>query len=412
MIELTNFVNYTSETCFVVNNNQRFFELLPLTKKSLISIWNIFVAISDHLTILSQEEISQLYDLPKIEEEDRALFFEITAEDEVYLNKQTIVNNKINYLLQVGYFRATRNFYKFTFQQVKDDLFNNLTLLKKDPKNFKTKKMQKKLSKQRKILALFNKSKLIIPLLNISRQNIQYYTGLSEFYETNILQKLNRKKVRLYLICFVWQRFVKLNDHLTSFFIHKMSTYEDLAKAYAQACVLEAKLGIDPARKTASKILKIIANHEIVPDNIRPSCYEIIDQKNFSVFAEKLTNPSIDERDYAWAYYDNEFSAIKTNLRSIFTALEFNSEQQANLGSAIEFMQQLILGKGKVEDIPVLGVPLAFASSGIAKYLIYKKTISGSGKRSKKVKFININRYEVILYQQIAKELTYLFQTQ
>ncbi|HGC5671331.1 TPA: DUF4158 domain-containing protein, partial [Legionella pneumophila] len=255
------------------------------------------MAISDHLTILSQEEISQLYDLPKIDEEDRSLFFEITAEDEVYLSKQSIVNNKINYLLQVGYFRATRNFYKFTFQQVKDDtqfiikqhfpgtnfpkkdidinkhyaaqkmicdiysytrsgaefianlgrhakkltsrdlqpkfvfdellefceqhktirpkystlqsivskainreenrltlklerllnkgekadldsllakddLFHNLTLLKKDPKNFKTKEMQKELSKQKKIVALFNKSKMIIPLLNISRQNI------------------------------------------------------------------------------------------------------------------------------------------------------------------------------------------------------------------------------------------------
>lgn len=79
------------------------------------------MAISDHLTILSQEEINRLYDLPKIDEEDRALFFEITPEDEAYLKKQTVVNNKINYLLQVGYFRATRQFYKFTFQQAKDD---------------------------------------------------------------------------------------------------------------------------------------------------------------------------------------------------------------------------------------------------------------------------------------------------
>lgn len=260
------------------------------------------MAISDHLSILSQEEISLLYDVPKIDEEDRQLLFEITPEDEAYLNQQTVVNNKINYLLQVGYFRATRNFYKFTFQQVKDDtlyiinqhfpetnfpkkdidinkhyaaqkmicdiykykrsnaefianlnryakrlttrdlqpkfvfdellefceqhkiirpkystlqgivskaisreenrltlklerllnkiekanldsllakedLFHNLTLLKKDPKNFNTKEMQKELSKQRKILALFNKAKMVIPLLSISRQNIQYYTG-------------------------------------------------------------------------------------------------------------------------------------------------------------------------------------------------------------------------------------------
>ncbi|MBA3537627.1 MAG: DUF4158 domain-containing protein [Tatlockia sp.] len=405
------------------------------------------MAISDHLSILSQQEISLLYDVPKIDDEDRQLFFEITSEDEAYLNQQTIVNNKINYLLQIGYFRATRNFYKFTFQQVKDDmlyiinqhfpgtklfkkdidinkhyaaqkmicdiykskrsdakfianlngyakrlttrdlqpkfvfdelleyceqhqiirpkystlqsivskaisreenrltlklerllnkvektdldsllakgdLFHNLTLLKKDPKNFNTKEMQKELSKQRKILVLFNKAKMVIPLLSISRQNIQYYTGLAEFYDIHILQKINRKKARLYLICFVWQRFVKLNDHLTSFFIHKMGIYEDSAKTHAQACVLEAKLGIDPARKTASKILKIIANHDIVPDNIRPNCYEIIEQKNFSVFAEKLANPSIDERDYTWTYYDNEFGSIKPfvlNLNIQFT---------------------------------------------------------------------------------------------
>ncbi|HGU7253709.1 TPA: Tn3 family transposase [Legionella pneumophila] len=488
------------------------------------------MAISDHLSILSQEEISLLYDVPKIDEEDRQLLFEITPEDETYLNQQTIVNNKINYLLQVGYFRATRNFYKFTFQQVQDDtlyiinqhfpetnfpkkdidinkhyaaqkmifgiykykrsdaefitnlnryakrlttrdlqpkfvfdellefceqnkiirpkystlqgivskaisreenrltlklerllnkdektdldsllakedLFHNLTLLKKDPKSFNTKEMQKELSKQRKIIALFNKAKMVIPLLNISRQNIQYYTGLAEFYDINILQKINRKKARLYLICFVWQRFVKLNDHLTSFFIHKMGTYEDSAKTQAQAGVLEAKLGIDPARKTASKILKIIANHDIVPDNIRPNCYEIIEQKNFSLFAEKLANPSIDERDYTWAYYDNEFGAIKTNLRSIFTALDFNSEQHADLGNAIAFMKQLINSKDKVEDTTALGVPLAFVPSGMTKFLIYKKPVRSSGKGLKKIKFVDIKRYEVMLYQQITKEL-------
>ena len=488
------------------------------------------MAISDHLTILSEDEISQLYDLPKIEEKDRELFFEITPEDEAYLNKQTIVSNKINYLLQVGYFRATRNFYKFTFQQVRDDvsfiinqhypdtkfpeksvdinkhyaaqkviceiyhyirsskdfidnltsyakkltirdlqpkfvfdellelceqrktirpkystlqtivskaiireenrltqkldrllnkvekadlddllakedLFHHLTLLKKDPKNFNTKEMQKELSKQKKIIALFNKAKTVMPALSISRQNIQYYTGLSEYYDTYILQKINRKKARLYLICFVWQRFVKLNDHLTSFFVHKIDDYEEPAKTYAKNCVLEAKLEIDPARKTASKILKIIANHDIVPEDIRPNCYEIVEQNNFNDFAEKLANPSIDEKHYEWAYYDKEFGSIKTNLRAIFTALDFNTEQHAPLGQAIDFIKNLINSK-KLEDTPVHETPLAFVPSGMTKYLVYKKVKDGSSKRSKSVKLINIKRYEVMLYQQIGKALS------
>lgn len=59
--------------------------------------------------------------------------------------------------------------------------------------------MQKELSKQKKIIALFNKAKTVMPARSISRQNIQYYTGLSEYYDSYILQKINRKKARLYL---------------------------------------------------------------------------------------------------------------------------------------------------------------------------------------------------------------------
>ena len=61
------------------------------------------MAISDHLSILSQEEINLLYDVPKIDEEDRQLLFEITPEDEAYLNQQTIVNNKINIRIIAGH---------------------------------------------------------------------------------------------------------------------------------------------------------------------------------------------------------------------------------------------------------------------------------------------------------------------
>ncbi|CEG59179.1 Tn3 family transposase [Legionella fallonii] len=104
-------------------------------------------------------------------------------------------------------------------------------------------------------------------------------------------------------------------------------------------------------------------------------------------------------------YYDNEFGAIKTNLSSIFTALDFNSEQHADLGNAIEFMKQLINSKDKVEDTPALGVPIAFVPSGMTKFLIYKKPVRSSGKGLKKIKFVDIKRYEVMLYKQITKEL-------
>ena len=41
------------------------------------------MAIYDSLTILTEEEIGKLYEIPKIDHEDRERFFEITPEDEV-----------------------------------------------------------------------------------------------------------------------------------------------------------------------------------------------------------------------------------------------------------------------------------------------------------------------------------------
>jgi hypothetical protein len=81
------------------------------------------MAIENSLTILSDEGISELYNIPKIDQNDRVHFFQIEPEDIPYLDEQTDVYNKINYILQVGYFRASRNFYSFSFKDVREDVW-------------------------------------------------------------------------------------------------------------------------------------------------------------------------------------------------------------------------------------------------------------------------------------------------
>lgn len=80
------------------------------------------MAIRDSLTILTEDEISGLYDIPKIDPEDREFLFEIMPEDKAYLDELTDIHHKIHYILQLGYFRAARQFYKFRFTDVKDDV--------------------------------------------------------------------------------------------------------------------------------------------------------------------------------------------------------------------------------------------------------------------------------------------------
>jgi hypothetical protein len=63
------------------------------------------------LTILTQEEIDALYAIPILDDEERACLFALEADDRAILD--TYGNDtacKVNYILQLGYCRATHNF--------------------------------------------------------------------------------------------------------------------------------------------------------------------------------------------------------------------------------------------------------------------------------------------------------------
>ena len=268
------------------------------------------------LTILSEDEIAALYERPEFNDEDRAIFFELTEEDEACLaTLGDDVSSKVNYILQLGYFRAVQLFFKITFPKLRadvkyivikyffdtpqpkknaskwqhyknqdkikklfgmqlstpqfllklyrhakqlakldiqpkfildqlfelcqkssvirpaysklqtivanalqdenrrldnklqslldkttrqaidnlfetEDMFYKLTMLKKDPKDFSTTEMRKELEKQAYVSHIFQEANRIIPKLNISRQNIQHYANLVEYYTASKLNQL------------------------------------------------------------------------------------------------------------------------------------------------------------------------------------------------------------------------------
>jgi len=73
------------------------------------------------LKILSNDDINKLFELPSLEDQDRPFVFELDEEDKEYINSFDNIPKKINYLLQVGFFRITNYFYNFTFQGIRKD---------------------------------------------------------------------------------------------------------------------------------------------------------------------------------------------------------------------------------------------------------------------------------------------------
>lgn len=73
------------------------------------------------IQLLPPHEVKSLYALPDFSLEEKEVFFEITEELSTLLKLNNTIKTKIYFLLQFGYFKATRQFYSFFLEEVIDD---------------------------------------------------------------------------------------------------------------------------------------------------------------------------------------------------------------------------------------------------------------------------------------------------
>jgi len=76
---------------------------------------------SKQLTILSDSEISKLYDLPKFDEDARQTYFEFNDAERTAMNQYSRVFTKIYFSLQLGYFKAKQLFFVVEAEKVFKD---------------------------------------------------------------------------------------------------------------------------------------------------------------------------------------------------------------------------------------------------------------------------------------------------
>lgn len=139
-----------------------------------------------------------------------------------------------------------------------DNLFYNLTLVKKDQKNFSITEIKTTIAKQQLIVGIYAKSLALMLKLGISEQNIIYYANLAEFYTIQKLKRMaNKNIVRLYLLCYVHRRLLKINDHLVTSFIHKLTHYGDKADDYQRAKIDISEAVDKQLRKQAWQVMAI-----------------------------------------------------------------------------------------------------------------------------------------------------------
>ena len=76
---------------------------------------------SHRLSILTAEEIEDLYGFPRFTDEDRHLYFDLSAPERVAVDAHT-AQVAVHLILQFGYFKAKRQFFNYNLDSVSEDL--------------------------------------------------------------------------------------------------------------------------------------------------------------------------------------------------------------------------------------------------------------------------------------------------
>jgi len=479
------------------------------------------------LTILTPDEINTLYAIPTLDKEERSFLFALDADDHAYID--TLGENtssKINYILQLGYYRAINYFFQFSFQKAKsdvgfilehyfpgepfpkkqvikkhhyrnrcqvmnkyrlkepdavfqgqlvkeakalakrhclprfildgllthclqqnvvrpaysslqdivstalldernrlvtklytdadkdlrteldklledDNLFYNLTLVKKDQKNFSITEIKTSVAKQQLIFGIYKKSLVLMPKLGISEQNIIYYANLAEFYTIQKLKRMvNKNIVRLYLLCYVHRRLLKINDHLITSFIYKLNRFEENANDYQRSKIDISEAVDKQLRKQAWQVMAINIDDQIPDSQIRQKAFEVVSQDHYPQFLSDFKKPNLDRDFYRWQYYGQNALTIKKNIRPLFRVLEFSCAND-ELSKAVHFLRQHLSGNQSFRDYDYHDVPLRFFPKTLRKFLTYKVQVDGHHI----VKKVDGDRYECMVYNQLKKGL-------
>src|ERR1700733_11593849 len=77
---------------------------------------------SRRLSILTAQEVDDLFGLPRFIEEDRQLYFDLSPAERELVDGVFTISVSVHLVLQLGYFKAKRQFFIYALEAVTDDL--------------------------------------------------------------------------------------------------------------------------------------------------------------------------------------------------------------------------------------------------------------------------------------------------
>lgn len=249
----------------------------------------------------------------------------------------------------------------------RDGLYS-LTLLKRQPKDFSLSAIKQELGRDTQLAALYPRSKVVLDHLAIPAETIKYYASLASYYSVYKLERFKANVTRLYLLCFVYHRYRRLQDNLIGSLLHNVRRFNDEAKEVAETKVYAFKMQGNQNLPKAGRVLRLFTDAKIPGTtpfaNVQARAFEILEAEQINHIASHIsTKARFDEKTFVWDHIDTLGHQFKRHLRPVVMSMTFEaSSKQHPLLDALAFLKAAFEAKKPLSQRPERDFPLAFAS--------------------------------------------------
>lgn len=265
-------------------------------------------------------------------------------------------------------------------QQLKQLLYNSsglyeITRIKHEPKDFSINEIKREIECGNNIRPLFQLANIILPQLKISNESIKYYASLVEYYSVYKLKRFNEYLIYIYLLCFIFHRYQRINDNLINSLIYKMRKYNDDIISFAKDQVYTYYTENQGDFKKVGKVLQVIVDENISENtafkDIQKRVFSILDRPKLTELANQiLDNTKLDEKAFRWERIDTLALQFKRQIRPIFMMVDFvTTDMNDSLIDAITFLKEVFTKRKTLTKYDIEDFPQAFITNSNKRYL-------------------------------------------
>ena len=284
---------------------------------------------------------------------------------------------------------------------VREDTLSGLAAIKQDSKNFSYQMMVVERQKRATLEPLYQIAKTLLPKLEISQQNKNYYASLANFYSIYDLRRLKPGQTYLYLLCYAWQRYRQLSDNLVSSFCYQLKKLEEETKNDSKQLFNQSLSSKQQESPQVGRLILLYVD-EAIDDatlfgTVRDQAFNIMPKDSLITAGQRLCEKSPSQMAFRWEAVDNVTARCKKNLRPLAMSTDFSSTDTQNpwlialSWMKTVFSRQQTLAQRPVSEIPVNTIPKRLRSH----LLVLDEEGKATGLRG--------DRYEFWIYRQIRK---------